>query len=185
MTMTKTDAKKRGKLPARSHIRRGGGPGIKEKGAVLSKIRSLAEPLCESEGMELVHIEYQRERSGRILRLYLDKPGGVSLDDCASISRQMSDLLDVSIDLDEAYHLEVSSPGSNRPLSLRKDYDRFIDQTVKLKVKHPIENQRNFTGILCGTSQNGNHVLLETNRGKINIPFHDIIKANLVNYNGA
>jgi ribosome maturation factor RimP len=158
---------------------------MKQKASVLKQIRALAEPLCESEGMELVHIEYQRERSGRVLRLYIDKPGGVSLDDCASVSRQLSDLLDVSLDLDEAYHLEVSSPGSNRPLSQKKDYQRFIDQTVKLRIRHPIDGQRNFTGTLHGIAQDGNYIVVETNKGQIDIPFDDITKANLVNYNGA
>ena len=151
---------------------------------LLSKIRSLAGPLCESEGMQLVHIEYQRERSGRVLRLYIDKLGGVSLEDCANISRQISDLLDVSLDMDEAYHLEVSSPGTNRPLSVLKDYDRFKGQRAKIKAKKPIGKQRNFTGILCGTSEDGEHIIIKTDQQKIHMPFENIIKANLVDYNG-
>jgi ribosome maturation factor RimP len=185
MAMMNTETSKQVGSATNRRPKPGGDSNVRTKEAVISKIRALAEPLCESEGMELVHVEFQRERSGRILRLYIDKRNGVSLEDCACISRQMSDLLDVSLDIETAYHLEVSSPGSNRPLSMRKDYDRFIDQTVKLKIKQPIGNQRNFTGILCGTAKTGESVILETEKGKIYIPFHDIIKANLVNYNGA
>jgi ribosome maturation factor RimP len=79
--------------------------------AVMAASKGLAGPLCESEGLELVHLEYQREPGGWILRLYIDKSGGVTLDDCATVSRQMNDLLDVHLDDIGPYNLEVTSPG--------------------------------------------------------------------------
>ncbi len=89
---------------------------------LLPDIWRIAEPLCLSEGLELVHIEFQREQAGRTLRLFLDKPGGVTLDDCVNISRQLSDLLDVSLDEETPpYNLEVSSPGVPRPLGKISD----------------------------------------------------------------
>jgi ribosome maturation factor RimP len=83
---------------------------------MVAKVWRLAEPLCLSEGLELVHVEYQREPAGRTLRIYLDKPGGVTLDDCVNISRQLSDLLDVGLETEAPYRMEVSSPGIQRPL---------------------------------------------------------------------
>ena len=76
---------------------------------------ALAEPLCESEGLELIQVEYQRESAGRILRLYIDKPGGINLDDCVGVSRQMGDILDVHLQELGPYNLEVTSPGSGAP----------------------------------------------------------------------
>ena len=84
---------------------------------IIAQTKSLAQRLCEAEGMELVHVEFQREAGGRVLRLYIDQPGGVTLNDCVNISRQMGDLLDVNIENMGPYNLEVSSPGTDRPLS--------------------------------------------------------------------
>ena len=100
---------------------------------MIQQVRNLAEPLCEAEGVELVHIEYQRESSGRILRVYIDKPGGIRLDDCVRISRQLNDILDVYLENDLAYNLEVSSPGSDRPLGRKEDFDRFKDHQASVK----------------------------------------------------
>ena len=92
--------------------------GPENEKVIIGRIEALAEPLCESEGLELVHVEYQREAGGRILRLYIDRSGGVSLDDCVSVSRQLNDLLDVKLEDIGPYTLEVTSPGPERPLSL-------------------------------------------------------------------
>jgi len=82
---------------------------------IAASVKDLAEPLCESEGVELVYVEYQPEAGGMILRLYIDKPEGVTVDDCIYISRQLGDILDVNLENAGAYRLEVSSPGSDRP----------------------------------------------------------------------
>ena len=75
---------------------------------VAGLVRSLTEPLCASEGLELVHVEFQLEANGRVLRLYIDKPGGINLDDCAGVSRQMGDILDVNLEEIGPYNLHVS-----------------------------------------------------------------------------
>ena len=98
---------------------------------IVERVWQLAQPLCASEGVELVHVEYQREQGGRTLRLYLDKPGGVTLDDCAGISRHLGDLLDVSLETAASYRLEVSSPGSKRPLGRLEDFKRFAEDALK------------------------------------------------------
>lgn len=144
------------------------------------EIRLIAEPLCESEGIELVHVEYQREPGGRVLRIYIDKPGGVTLDDCVHISRQISDLLDVCIKMPEIeYSLEVSSPGINRPLGKEKDFEKFKGSPAKIRTVNPIEGQRNFHGVLQGISEG--IILIKVNEKIISIPFQDITKARLVN----
>ncbi|HHE73474.1 MAG TPA: ribosome maturation factor RimP [Desulfobacteraceae bacterium] len=153
-----------------------------EKERFLSTVRTLAEPLCNAEGMELVFIEYQIEPSGRILRLYIDQPGGVNLDDCTNISRQLSDFLDVSLDSDEPYNLEVSSPGVNRPLGKLADYNRFKGQEAKIQVSEPVDGQKNFKGALMGAEDR--LITILTNDKTVAIRFDTITKARLINYNG-
>ncbi len=153
----------------------------KEK-EILAVVHELAEPLCEAEGLELVHAEYQREPSGRTLRLYIDRKGGVSLDDCADVSRQVGDMLDVRLQGDESYRLEVSSPGVDRPVGRLSDFDRFAGNQIKIRINAPVKGQKNFTGILCGVS--GDNVELEIDEKKISLAYHRITKARLINYNG-
>ncbi len=145
---------------------------------VVGRVRRLTGPVCEMEGLELVHVEYQREPRGRILRLYIDRPGGVTLDDCVDISRQLSDLLDVSLEELGPYHLEVSSPGLNRPLGQEKDFERFRGEKAKIRTARLLDGQRSFTGILAGMSE-GN-VLLECDSRTVSIPYDEITRARLV-----
>lgn len=142
----------------------------------------LAEPLCESEGIELVHVEHQLEPGGRMLRLYIDKPGGVTLDDCAAISRQLGDILDVNLEESGFYHLEVSSPGLERPLGKKQDYERFKGKTVKIRTLRPVHDRRNFRGVLMGVDQNA--VMIMVNDEKIVIPFAEIARGRLTSNNG-
>lgn len=149
------------------------------KGTALThRVRAIVEPLCEAEGFELVHIEFQPEAGGRILRLYIDKPGGVTLDDCVNISRQVSDLLDISFESLGSYNLEVSSPGPERPLGKESDYNRFKGRKVKIKTSQPINGQKNFKGILSGIS--GGVVSVSVDGQTVVIPYNKISKARLV-----
>lgn len=150
---------------------------------ILTRIKHIIEPLCECEGMELVQVEYQREARGRTLRLYIDKPGGVKLDDCAHISRQVSDLLDVELsDLKGPYNLEVSSPGLNRPLVKETDFERFKGKSAKIKTLLPINGQKNFRGVLLGISDGIVELMMGDKR--MPIPFMEISRARLINNNG-
>jgi ribosome maturation factor RimP len=145
----------------------------------IARIRGLAETLCESAGMELVHMEFQRESGGRMLRVYIDKPGGVGLTDCVFVSRQLGDLLDVYLEEDHpAYNLEVSSPGPERPIGKANDFERFAGQWVKIKTRQSISGQKNFTGKLLGISEG--IVKLEQNDIIRAIPHGEILKARLV-----
>ena len=149
---------------------------------VVKRVYELAGPLCEAEGMELVFVEYQRETSGRILRVYIDRPGKVNLDDCAMVSGQLSDLMDIYLDDMEPFNLEVSSPGLDRPLGKETDFERFKGYEAKIRTVHPLEKRRNFRGILLGILEGDVSIRVEDKTVKI--PFNEIQKARLINYNG-
>ena len=149
---------------------------------IVGRVWQVAEPLCQSEGVELVHVEYRREPGGRTLRIYLDKPGGITLDDCARISRQLGDMLDVALDVEEPYHMEVSSPGISRPLGRLSDFERYRGCMVKIKTAKALDGQKNFTGTLEGVD--GTAVRLKVNDQTKSIVFADIVKAHLIQPNG-
>ncbi|MBL0713417.1 MAG: ribosome maturation factor RimP [Desulfosarcina sp.] len=154
---------------------------LKEK-QVVAAVTALAEPLCHDEGLELVYIQYRRESAGRVLRLFIDQPGGVALDDCTRISRQLSDILDVNLENLAPYHLEVSSPGMDRPLGKPEDFDRFKGQAARIRTVQPINDRKNFRGILNGITAKG--VRIACDQAETVIPFEEISIARLVNYNG-
>jgi len=149
---------------------------------IVKRVNELAETLCEAEGIGLVFVEYQREASGRILRIYIDKTGGVNLDDCAQVSRQLGDLLDIYLDEMGPYSLEVTSPGSDRPLGKELDFERFKGCEAKIRTVHPLDARRNFRGILQGVLRGNVNILVEDKT--VEIPFKEIQKARLINYNG-
>jgi len=145
---------------------------------IILQIWDLIEPLCEAEGMELVQVEYQREAGGRVLRLFVDRPGGVTLDDCIQISRQAGDVLEVCLENMGPYRLEVSSPGTNRPLVKQLDYERFKGRQAKIKTTQALNGQKNFKGVLAGISEGLVKLAVEGNT--ITIPIMEIAKAHLV-----
>ncbi len=149
---------------------------------ILFKVNAFAGPLCDADGIELVHTEYQREPQGMVLRIYIDKPGGTTLQDCTHISRQLQDLLDVHLDVNDNYYLEVSSPGFNRPLGKLSDFVRFIGREARIKICQPIAGQKNFTGVLSGVSQES--IAIQVGDRIVEIPYQDITRARLVNFNG-
>jgi ribosome maturation factor RimP len=159
-----------------------GGVYLKKPEDIVAKTWELAESLCLSEGMELIHVEFQRESGGRILRLYIDKPGGVNVDDCATVSTQLGDILDIKLDTEFPYTLEISSPGIDRPMSRFSDFKKFSGNLAKIKTAYPINGQKNFKGILRGVLDE--NIILQTDTETVVIPFQDIAKAKLVNLNG-
>ena len=120
----------------------------KQEKMVAEQVWKLAEPLCQAEGIELVYVEYRKEPRGRTLRIYIDKPDGVMIDDCVNISRQMGDILDVTLNDSGAYHLEVSSPGPERPLYKASDFERFRGNMVNIRLSQPIDGKDKLRGIL-------------------------------------
>ena len=117
---------------------------------VLSKVEEIAQRVAESEGMELVEAEVLGGGKSRLVRLYIDKPAGISHADCELISQQVSTILDVEDVIPGHYTLEVSSPGVERKLRQSKDYERFQGQKVKVVLREPVENQRHWEGTLAG-----------------------------------
>ncbi|RLF58960.1 MAG: ribosome maturation factor RimP [Thermoplasmata archaeon] len=147
-------------------------------GTIADQITMLVEPVLEEMGFELIDVEYFGPGGRRVLRVYMDRPGGVSLDDCARVSREIGVLIDVKDLIPERYVLEVSSPGLNRRLKREKDFAWAMGKKVKVRMKTPVEGRRNFTGRLI-EMQEGT-IAVEVEKGKAVLPIHGIDKANLV-----
>ena len=136
------------------------------------------ERVAAREGLELVHWEAVGPRNNFVLRIYIDKPGGVTHGDCEVVSSQVGTLLDIEDLIPNRYILEVSSPGIERGLYKRADYERFSGSRIKVRISEPIDGQRNFRGRLIGMI--GEHVSLDADgRGQIEIPYEQIVKANI------
>jgi len=153
---------------------------------VLSKIEPLVMPILDDLGFELVDLQLQNEGRQVALRLFIDKPGGITLDDCVAVSRDVSAILEVEDPIKSAYRLEVSSPGLDRPLKKPADFERFAGQKIKLKAHGLIDpdqrghTRKTFVGILLGLE--GDQVRLELSDkrgGTAVIPLAEIDKANL------
>ena len=112
------------------------------------RTEELIMPIIEQNQFELVDVEYVKEGGTWYLRAYIDKPGGITVDDCEVVSRALSDLLDKHDFIEDAYVLEVSSPGLGRPLKMEKDFARSIGEEVDVRTFRAISHQKEFTGIL-------------------------------------
>ncbi|MBX7115020.1 MAG: ribosome maturation factor RimP [Myxococcaceae bacterium] len=148
--------------------------------SIEQKTRDVAGPIVAGEGMELLDVEYVREREGWVLRLFIDKAGGVGLEDCQQASRAVETALDVEDIIPQEYSLEVSSPGLNRPLTKPEHFKKVEGQTIKVKTYGPLFEppRKNFTGKLIGVSEDGVAVDV-SGAGRFDISFKDIAKANL------
>lgn len=121
-------------------------------------------PIIEANQFELVDVEYVKEGSNWYLRAYVDKEGGITVDDCETVSRAFSDLLDQDDFIDDAYILEISSPGLGRPLKKEKDYIRSMGKELEIRTFKSINRQKEFYGIL--TAYDDNTVTIETEDGE-------------------
>ena len=139
----------------------------------------LFEPVIESMGYELVGVEFIGGGGHGTLRVYIDRDEGVSVDDCAAISHQISGILDVEEPIQQAYDLEVSSPGIDRPLFKLADYERFAGQTAKIRLAVALEGRKNFRGELLGVADS-KWIKIEVDGQRFDLPFADIARANLV-----
>ena len=149
-----------------------------DRGVMLLRVETILEPLLDAEGFSLVDVEYKRERGGWVLRVFIDKEGGVTLDDCARVSREFGQLLDVEDIIPTSYQLEVSSPGLDRPLKKEEDFVKYSGRKVRIKTKEQVSGRRNFKGALLGCSEGKVMVKVEGS-GVFTIPFSAILKANL------
>ena len=118
------------------------------------KAEALVAPIVEKYGFELVDVEYVKEGGNFYLRAYVDKPGGITVEDCETVSREFSDKLDEADFIDEAYIMEVSSPGLGRPLKKEKDFKRSMGEEVEIRTYRPINREKEFYGILTAYDEN-------------------------------
>jgi ribosome maturation factor RimP len=144
---------------------------------IVDQARTIAHAILSEEGMELVDIEYRRESKGWVLRLYLDKEGGVTLDDCTRVSQEVGRSLDIEDLIRNPYTLEVSSPGLTRPLRTEKDFMKYRHRLIRIKTVNPIENRRQFKGRLLGFYEN--RIEIEIEGEVFQIPLSNVAKANL------
>ncbi|MCI5899360.1 MAG: ribosome maturation factor RimP [Firmicutes bacterium] len=128
-----------------------------------SRTEALLKPLVDAHGFELVDVEYVKEAGNWYLRAYIDKPGGIAVDDCEVISRALSDKLDEEDFIDESYILEVSSPGLGRPLKKDKDFARSIGKEIEVRTFRAIDRQKEFTGILKEFDKDSFTIVIEEN----------------------
>ncbi len=137
----------------------------------------MVQPILSREGMELVDLEFQRESKGWVLRLYIDKGGGITLDDCSRISHEVGRNLDIEDFIQTPYTLEVSSPGLNRPLKTYKDFMKYCKHLVQVKTFNPIGNRRRFKGRLQEVSED--NIGIEVDGILFQIPISNVAKAHL------
>lgn len=128
-----------------------------------ARTEALLQPLMTEHGFELVDVEYVKEAGNWYLRAYIDKPGGISVDDCEVISRALSDRLDEEDYIEESYILEVSSPGLGRPLKKEKDFARSIGKEIEVRTFRAIDGQKEFTGVLKEYSKESFTIIMEEN----------------------
>ena len=145
------------------------------------KILELVEPVVESKDMELIDVECLKMKSGWLVRIYIDKEGGLTLDDCSEISNEVCDLLDIHEAPPGPYTLEVSSPGANRPLVREKDFIKYRGHWIKVKLRDVLDGKRNFRGKLMDLlEEDGRKVLVIDEEGKMyRIPKEIVVKAKL------
>jgi len=142
------------------------------------RLEQILEPVIASLGYELLLLEYSPSPKNAMLRLYIDGPSGISLDDCECVSREVSGVLDVEDPIRVAYRLEVSSPGLDRPLVKPAHFQRFVGQQVRVQLMSPLNGRRRFVGAIIGAG--ADVVRIETKEGIAEIPLAEIDRARLV-----
>ena len=148
------------------------------KAPVTQSVIELIEPGLLAKGFELVDVEFKKEGKNWVLRVFIDKEGGVTLEDCQKISSLVGDLIEVEEVIEPAYTMEVSSPGLNRVLKKEKDFIRFSGKKIGVQCHAPLNGRKKFTGILKDFKNQSIHLEVD---GQLQIiPIHRVAKANLV-----
>ena len=143
-----------------------------------SEIKGLIEPAIQSLGCELWGVEYTAQGKHATLRIYIEKEGGVQVDDCERVSRQISAVLDVEDPIQSAYTLEVSSPGMDRLLFEKQQYEEFLGAQLKVRLRTNFEGRRNFSGILAALEDD--EVVLRADDQEYVFPIESIDRAQVV-----
>lgn len=145
---------------------------------VQRRVEEIADSLLKDEGLELVDLEYRREGRRWVLRLFIDKEGGVTVEDCATVSRELADILDAKDAIPEAYVLEVSSPGLNRRVRKRRDFFRFAGRKVEVRLAALKDGRRKIVGTILGVE--GEAVVVAAPEATYTIALENIARATLV-----
>lgn len=145
--------------------------------SVSETISRIIEPSIDNMGMELVEVEFKKEQGQWILRVYIDREGGVRLQDCERVSREIEPLLDVEDPVTHSFTLEVSSPGLQRPLKKISDFQRFQGRLAKIKLYTPIESEKKFCAHILRVE--GDQIILDREGKTLQVPFVNIARANL------
>lgn len=149
-----------------------------KKKSITSSVKEIVEEILKTTEIELFDIEYVKEGPFKYLKIYIDKPGGISVDDTADISRALNKRLDEADLIDEQYFLEVSSPGVERPFKKEKDYTSNIGNFVEARFYKPIDGKKSVRGLL--KEKNENNIVIETGEGILRIEISDLSKINRV-----
>ncbi|WP_275628576.1 ribosome maturation factor RimP [Pseudomonas sp. 273] len=144
----------------------------------LEQLQALLAPVVEALGYECWGLEFLSQGRHSLLRVYIDKADGILIEDCETVSRQVSGVLDVEDPISGEYTLEVSSPGMDRPLFTLEQFARYVGEQVKIKLRVPFERRRNFQGILRGVEEQDVVVLVEDH--EYLLPIDSIDKANII-----
>ncbi len=147
-------------------------------GPIEQRLTTFLEPSITGLGYELIGIEYVSGTHHPVVRIYIDKPDGIGVDDCERVSRQVSAVLDVEDPVQGHYTLEVSSPGLDRPLFTAAHYERVVGEEIKAKLHRPIAGRRNFKGTLLSVREG--EVVIEVDGEERVLPLSDIERARLV-----
>lgn len=141
-------------------------------------LKDRLKTVVNSMGYEFVGCVLQGQQQRPVLCIYIDKDNGVTVDDCSRVSRQVSAMLDVEDPIPGRYNLEISSPGIDRPLFELDQYKKFLGSHVQIRIHAPINNRRNFTGVILRIEEMDIHLLTE--QGEIVLPFSDVEKAKII-----
>lgn len=145
--------------------------------ALLARVAEVSAPALAAEGLEFLAVRSATGSGAPLVRILVDKPGGVGIGDLTHASRHLGDLLDVAVDREAPYRLEVSSPGPDRPLVTPDHFRRFLGKTAKVRTREPASGRKSFTGAILDAS--GEAVFLEVDGVKTEIPFGEIESARL------
>jgi len=141
------------------------------------RLIALIEPVLAQLGYELVELEYAAGRTSAVVRIFIDQPAGISVDDCERVSRDVAALLDVDDPIPTAYTLEVSSPGFDRVLRTPGHFERFVGERIFVELQAPRAGRKRYTGILRTVSAAG--IEVEVDKQTVDVPFGEIAKARL------
>lgn len=133
-----------------------------------SQVRHIAEPIALALGLDVVAVECHGKGGHTIVRVIVDKEGGVGIAECEQCHHSLSRALDVADPIPHSYRLEISSPGLDRPLKQRQDYQRAVGRTIRVKVLHPINGNRTFIGRLTGVTEQGLTLQIQTKQSRTN-----------------